>query len=47
MAPRVSSADLADLDEFPTPEENPDYYVDFGETAPYEAEVFEGECAGA
>ena len=40
-------SDLADLIEFPTPEENPDYYVDFAETAPYEAEVFEGECAGA
>src|SRR6476646_8295876 len=36
---------LVDLDEFPTPEEAPDYYVDFDETGPYVAETGESECA--
>ena len=38
-------ADLADLDNWPTPEERPDYYIDFDETGPYVAEVGVGECA--
>jgi len=37
---------LRDLDQFPTPEENPDFYVDFHETGPYVSEVGAGECAG-
>jgi sulfite reductase (ferredoxin) len=36
---------LKDLDIFPTPEENPDYYVDFGETGPYVKEIGDSECA--
>jgi sulfite reductase beta subunit-like hemoprotein len=36
---------LTDLDQFPTPEEAPDYYVDFDETGPYVAEVGDSECA--
>jgi len=36
---------LVDLDEFPTPEEAPDMYVDFDETGPYEAMVGDSECA--
>ena len=36
---------LEDLDEFPTPEEGPDYYIDFDETGPYVAEVGDSECA--
>jgi sulfite reductase beta subunit-like hemoprotein len=36
---------LSDLDEFPTPEEAPDYYIDFDETGPYVAEVGDSECA--
>ena len=36
---------LKDLDIFPTPEEDPDFYVDFGETGPYVKEVGESECA--
>jgi sulfite reductase beta subunit-like hemoprotein len=40
------AAGLADLDVFPRPEENPDFYVDYGETGPYVAEVGAGECAG-
>jgi len=38
---------LADLDEFPPPEERPDFYIDFDETGPYAAEVGAGECAGS
>jgi hypothetical protein len=36
--------ELAELDQFPTPQEGPDFYVDFDETGPYEAEVGRGEC---
>ncbi len=36
---------LADLDEFPTPEIGPEFYVDFGETGPYEKSLGESECA--
>jgi sulfite reductase beta subunit-like hemoprotein len=37
--------DLRDLDEFPTPDAGPDYYVDYGETGPYVAETGASECA--
>jgi sulfite reductase beta subunit-like hemoprotein len=36
---------LKDLDEFPTPEDAPDFYVDYGETGPYEKSLGESECA--
>ncbi len=36
---------LKDLDVFPTPEEKPEFYVDFDETGPYVAEVGDSECA--
>jgi sulfite reductase beta subunit-like hemoprotein len=36
---------LKDLDEFPTPDEAPDFYVDYGETGPYVKEIGESECA--
>ena len=39
--------ELKDLDVFPSPEENPDFFVDFDETGPYVAEVGAGECAGS
>jgi sulfite reductase (ferredoxin) len=39
------AADLADLDEFPTPEGAPDFYVDYDETGPYEALIGDSECA--
>ncbi|MEJ5254365.1 MAG: nitrite/sulfite reductase [Acidimicrobiales bacterium] len=42
---RAIAAELAELDHFPTPDENPDFYVDYGETGPYVAEVGESECA--
>ena len=38
-------ATLAELDVFPTPEENPDFFTDFGETGPYVKDVGAGECA--
>ena len=41
----VPHADLKVLDEFPTPDDGPDFYVDFDETGPYEAIVGESECA--
>jgi hypothetical protein len=44
---KAISAQLADLDDWPTPEDRPDYYIDFDETGPYVAEVGVGECAGA
>lgn len=44
---KAVAADLKDLDEWPSPEERPDYYIDFDETGPYVAEVGMGECAGA
>lgn len=36
---------LKDLDHFPTPDEAPDFYVDFDETSPFTAAVGESECA--
>jgi sulfite reductase (ferredoxin) len=36
---------LKDLDHFPTPEEGPDFFVDYGETGPYVAEIGDSECA--
>ena len=44
---KALAADLKDLDEWPTPEERPDYYIDFDETGPYVAEVGQGECAAS
>jgi len=44
---KAVGAQLKDLDFWPEPEERPDYYVDFGETNPYVAEVGQGECAAS
>jgi sulfite reductase beta subunit-like hemoprotein len=41
------ATDLKELDVWPTPDERPDYYMDFDETGPYVAEVGAGECAGS
>ena len=41
-APRASATTLKDLDDFPTPDDGPEFYVDFGETGPYVAEVGDG-----
>jgi sulfite reductase beta subunit-like hemoprotein len=43
---KAIAAELKELDEFPAPEEGPEFYVDYDETGPYEAEVGVGECAG-
>ena len=42
---KVVAADLKELDEFPLPEDGPEYYVDYDETGPYVAETGESECA--
>lgn len=42
---KALAAELAHLDEFPTPDERPEFYVDFDETGPYIAETGPGECA--
>ena len=39
------ATNLKDLDEFPTPDEGPGYYVDFDETGPCVAEIGDSECA--
>jgi sulfite reductase beta subunit-like hemoprotein len=44
--PKALAAELKELDHFPLPDEAPEYYVDYDETGPYEAEVGVGECAG-
>jgi sulfite reductase beta subunit-like hemoprotein len=43
---KAVASELAGLDDWPTPEERPDFYIDFDETGPYVAEVGMGECAG-
>ncbi|MCB1256631.1 MAG: nitrite/sulfite reductase [Microthrixaceae bacterium] len=43
--PKAIADELRHLDNFPTPAERPDFYVDYGETGPYIAEVGPGECA--
>lgn len=42
---KTLAAELKDLDEFPLPDEHPEFYVDYGETGPYVAETGESECA--
>lgn len=44
--PGAIGDELSHLDVFPTPDDRPDFYVDYGEIAPYVAEVGPGECAG-
>ena len=36
---------LDDLAEFPSPDTDPDFYVDYGETGPFIAAVGDSECA--
>ncbi len=45
--PAALAAELAGLDAFPDPDEDPGFYVDYDETGPYSATVGVGECAGA
>ncbi len=44
--PGAVGTELKALDVWPTPDEAPDFYVDYDETGPYVAEVGAGECAG-
>ncbi|MGE0877917.1 MAG: nitrite/sulfite reductase [Acidimicrobiia bacterium] len=37
--------DLKELDVFPLPADNPEFYVDYGETGPYVVAVGDSECA--
>ena len=39
------AAGLKELDAFPSFDEDPSFYTDFGETGPYVAEIGESECA--
>ncbi len=43
--PSAVAEGLKDLDEFPTPDHGPEYYVDYDETGPYEAVIGDSECA--
>lgn len=36
---------LVDLDVFPLPEDDPEFYVDYGEIGPYEKVIGDSECA--
>jgi sulfite reductase beta subunit-like hemoprotein len=42
---KAIGAELKELDIFPTPEEAPEFYVDYDETGPYVAETGQSECA--
>jgi len=42
---KAIAAELKDLDDFPLPEEAPDFYVDYDETGPYEVALGDSECA--
>ncbi|GIU85224.1 MAG: ferredoxin--nitrite reductase [Acidimicrobiales bacterium] len=42
---KAVAEELKELDHFPSPEEAPDFYVDYGETGPYEVMVGDSECA--
>ncbi|MFV1989197.1 MAG: nitrite/sulfite reductase, partial [Acidimicrobiales bacterium] len=41
----VVAKDLKDLDNYPTIEQDPSFYVDYDETATFAAEIGESECA--
>jgi sulfite reductase beta subunit-like hemoprotein len=43
---KALAEDLKHLDQFPTPDEDPSFYVDYDEQGPYVADVGMGECAG-
>ncbi len=39
------AAGLKDLDHFPSPDENPDFFVDWDETTNFAVALGESECA--
>ena len=45
MSAKRITKELKELDVFPKPEENPDFFVDYDETGPYIPEIGESECA--
>jgi sulfite reductase (ferredoxin) len=42
---KALGAEVAHLDVFPTPDEGPEFYVDYDETGPYVASIGASECA--
>ncbi|HEX7094654.1 MAG TPA: nitrite/sulfite reductase [Acidimicrobiales bacterium] len=42
---KAIAAELKELDNFPSPEEAPEFYVDYDETGPFEIQLGESECA--
>ena len=36
---------VSELDHFPSPDDAPEFYVDYDETGPFVADVGDGECA--
>ncbi len=42
---KVLAAELKELDHFPEPAQNPDFYIDYDEFVPFSAEIGESECA--
>jgi hypothetical protein len=42
---KAIGAELAHLDVFPTPDEGPEFYVDYDETGPYTVSLGASECA--
>ncbi|MGE3619274.1 MAG: nitrite/sulfite reductase [Acidimicrobiia bacterium] len=42
---KAVAEELRELDAFPLPDEAPEFYVDYGETGPYAAEIGDSECA--
>ena len=45
--PATVGAQLKDLDVFPSPDDDPSFFVDFDEIAPFDASVGQGECAAS
>ena len=45
--PATVGAQLKDLDFFPSPDEDPSFFVDFDETDPFDAAIGQGECAAS
>ncbi|MHB8262655.1 MAG: nitrite/sulfite reductase [Acidimicrobiales bacterium] len=43
---KTIAGSLKHLDEFPDPQEAPEYYIDYNETGPFSGEIGIGECAG-
>ena len=42
---KAIATELKELDNFPTPQDNPDFYVDWDETTQFAVELGASECA--